>query len=169
MATSSALLSSEPLLDTTATLTRHAPITIAVDPVALVITECITVTSAMRKHPWWAQSSVSAILGGGPNQQLPLDTNTRRVVAPVVAQDEDEGSAWRWGARGRKGKEVKDNPLIAAFTKLRADLRVCRGMWPRHCFCVFLQIGVRSSGGGIAPVACWVELRCSRGIGGDHY
>jgi brefeldin A-resistance guanine nucleotide exchange factor 1 len=108
------------------TLTRHAPITIAVDPVALVITECITVTSAMRKHPWWAQSSVSAILGGGPNQQLPLDTNTRRVVAPVV-QEEDEGG-WRWGSRSKRGKEVKDNPLIAAFTKLRADLRVCKGM-----------------------------------------
>jgi brefeldin A-resistance guanine nucleotide exchange factor 1 len=108
------------------TLTRHAPITIAVDPVALVITECITVTSAMRKHTWWAQSSVSAILGGGPNQQLPLDTNTRRVVAPVV-QEEDEGG-WRWGSRSKRGKEVKDNPLIAAFTKLRADLRVCKGM-----------------------------------------
>lgn len=107
------------------TLTRHAPITIAIDPVALVITECITVTSAMRKHPWWAQSSVSAILGGGPNQQLPLDTNTRRMVAPVV-QEEEEGG-WRWGSRSKKGKEVKDNPLIAAFTKLRADLRVCKG------------------------------------------
>ncbi|KIW01849.1 uncharacterized protein PV09_06698 [Verruconis gallopava] len=106
------------------TLTRHAPITIAVDPVALVITECITVTSAMRKHPWWAQSSVSAILGGGPNQALPLDTNTRRVVAPVI-QDEDDGG-WRWGSRSKRGKEVKDNPLIAAFTKLRSDLRACK-------------------------------------------
>ena len=108
-------------------LTRHAPITIAIDPVALVITECITVTSAMRKHPWWAQSSVSAILGGGANQQLPLDTNTRRVVGPVV-QNQEDGGGWAWG-RGGKGRRDagKDNPLIAAFTKLRADLRVCRG------------------------------------------
>src|SRR5690348_7542925 len=83
---------------TKAPLTRHAPITIAVDPVALVITECITVTSAMRKHPWWAQSSVSAILGGGPNQQLPLDSSTRRVVAPVVQQEEEDGG-WRWSSR----------------------------------------------------------------------
>ena len=120
-----------------APLTRHAPITIAIDPVALVITECITVTSAMRKHPWWAQSSVSAILGGGPNQQLPLDTNTRRVVAPVVQAKVEEDGGWGWGGRrsGPKGKEVKDNPLIAAFTKLRADLRVCRGM-----FCSILSI-----------------------------
>ena len=40
-------------------------ISIAIDPVALITTECITVTSAMRKHTRWAQSSVSAILGVG--------------------------------------------------------------------------------------------------------
>lgn len=44
---------------------RPRGITVAVDPVALVTTECITVTSAMRKHARWAHSSVSAILGGG--------------------------------------------------------------------------------------------------------
>jgi len=43
---------------------RPTPISVAVDPVALITTECITVTSAMRKHARWAHSSVSAILGG---------------------------------------------------------------------------------------------------------
>src|ERR1700761_8198882 len=42
--------------------------TIAIDPIALVTQECITITSAMRKHARWAQSSVSAILGGGASR-----------------------------------------------------------------------------------------------------
>ncbi len=42
--------------------------TIAIDPVALITTECITITSAMRKHARWSQSSVSAILGGGASR-----------------------------------------------------------------------------------------------------
>lgn len=41
---------------------------IAIDPVALITTECITITSAMRKHARWSQSSVGAILGGGASR-----------------------------------------------------------------------------------------------------
>jgi len=40
-------------------------IEVAVNPVALITNECITITSAMRKNARWAQSSVAAILGGG--------------------------------------------------------------------------------------------------------
>src|SRR5258707_1280672 len=40
------------------------PFVVAVDPIALITTECVAVTSAMRKHARWAHSSVSAILGG---------------------------------------------------------------------------------------------------------
>jgi hypothetical protein len=42
----------------------------AVDAVTLVTTECIAVTSAMRKHARWAHSSVSAILGGSVSSSL---------------------------------------------------------------------------------------------------
>ena len=55
---------------------------IAIDPVALITTECITITSAMRKHARWSQSSVSAILGGGASrvheQQMGRSASQRR-------------------------------------------------------------------------------------------
>jgi hypothetical protein len=108
------------------TLTRHTPITIAVDPVALVITECITVTSAMRKHARWAHSSISAILGGVPSKPpAALEPGSRRST-PVPQEDDNIG--WRWGSRSKKGKSLQDNPLMSAFTKLRSELRTCKGM-----------------------------------------
>lgn len=108
-------------------------ISIAVDPVALVTTECITVTSAMRKHARWAHSSVSMILGGGPSMsrdisQLPRQTGQRqqrRLTNGGV--EEDDTLANRWGLRGKKGRSMQDQPLLSAFTRLRNDLRGCTG------------------------------------------
>ena len=106
------------------------PISVAIDPVALVITECITVTSAMRKHARWAQSSVSAILGGGASRQLPSDrrSNHNRIDSTEsLNTSEDDGLlASRWGLRGRKGTSMQDNPLLSAFAKLRSDLKHCK-------------------------------------------
>ncbi|RAH86450.1 guanine nucleotide exchange factor [Aspergillus japonicus CBS 114.51] len=110
---------------------------IAVDPVALVITECITVTSAMRKHTRWAHSSVSAILGGGAVSRVydrdtstppsPRNGNTpTRPSSRLSAADDDHVLANRWGLRGKKGKSMQDNPLISAFTRLRSDLKGCK-------------------------------------------
>ncbi|QMW45171.1 hypothetical protein G4B11_008591 [Aspergillus flavus] len=110
---------------------------IAVDPVALVTTECITVTSAMRKHARWAHSSVSAILGGGAASRVydrdtsappsPRNgTSTSRSKSRPSAVDEDHALANRWGLRGKKGKSMQDNPLISAFSRLRSDLKDCR-------------------------------------------
>ena len=152
-----------------------ATVEVAVDPVALIINECITVTSAMRKNARWAQSSVAAILGGsmadsasdtGSNAGSIRDgvsTPVRRGGTPTIGSGElakrsmdkgptsagggvrgegkggengdagkelgiDIGLAGRWGLRGKKGKSIQDNPLIAAFSKLRADMNECRGM-----------------------------------------
>ncbi|PYH96295.1 Sec7 domain protein [Aspergillus ellipticus CBS 707.79] len=113
------------------------PLPIAVDPVALVITECITVTSAMRKHARWAHSSVSAILGGGAVSRVyDRDTSTppsprngatpSRARSRLSSADEDHALANRWGLRGKKGKSMQDNPLISAFARLRSDLKGCR-------------------------------------------
>ncbi|MCJ1357907.1 MAG: GDP/GTP exchange factor for ARF [Icmadophila ericetorum] len=113
---------------------------IAVDPVALITTECITVTSSMRKHARWAHSSVSAILGGGasssyrqgPWPQSPREKSHegRRKTNGSVdldrsTTDDDDSLAGRWGFRGTKGKSMQDNPLITAFARLRSDLRGC--------------------------------------------
>ncbi|MCJ1385348.1 GDP/GTP exchange factor for ARF [Xylographa soralifera] len=117
-------------------------IAIAVDPVALITTECITVTSAMRKHARWAHSSVSAILGGSSisYRKGPLSTSSDRVLqdparAPSAGTQRgtegstinDEGSlTGRWGLRGKKGKSMQDNPLMSAFARLRGELRGCQ-------------------------------------------
>lgn len=105
---------------------RTTSLTVAVDPVGLVITECIAVMSAMRKHPRWAHSSVGAILSGGPTQEL----GTHRKSAQHGNEEGSLGSVdagWRWGARSKKGKSLQDNPLMSAFTKLRSELRGCKG------------------------------------------
>ena len=118
-------------------------ISIAIDPVALITTECITVTSAMRKHTRWAQSSVSAILGGATSVSNGRESNAsyrgkdkasspsslpqRAKIADGGLEGGDGTLASRWGLRGKKGKSMQDNPLISAFARLRHDLRGCQG------------------------------------------
>ncbi|KAL8719313.1 MAG: hypothetical protein Q9225_003677 [Loekoesia sp. 1 TL-2023] len=112
-------------------------ISVAVDAVALITTECITVTSAMRKHARWAHSSVSAILGGSPSPSKSRETikhfrNKEEPEVTIEMSSMGMGSAQsafllgsRWGLRGKKGKSLQDDPLIAAFARLRNDLRRC--------------------------------------------
>jgi len=123
---------------------RTTPVSVAVDPVALITTECITVTSAMRKHARWAHSSVSAILGGSSSPMNPSMQSSR----PGTPRDDtglrkghrtrsssglggdsfdDGGLANRWGLRGKKGKSMQDNPLMAGFGRLRRELVGCKG------------------------------------------
>ncbi|EXJ94138.1 hypothetical protein A1O1_02531 [Capronia coronata CBS 617.96] len=118
---------------------------IAIDPIALITTECITITSAMRKHARWAQSSVSAILGGGASRlqekelQRSSSQSRRSGNGPMISDpgktrlnvtngsdDENSTLASRWGLRGKKGKSSQDNPLLSAFARLRRDLAGCR-------------------------------------------
>ena len=122
---------------------------IAIDPVALITTECITITSAMRKNARWAQSSISTILGGGASKEkekdilrsasqrarrtagrLSIPDPSSRAATPnskdLADEDEDTTLASRWGLRGKKGKSMADNPLLAAFARLRRDLAGCR-------------------------------------------
>ena len=110
--------------------TMPEPLSIAIDPVALVTTECITVTSSMRKHARWAHSSVSAILGGnGGSRVYERDTSappSPRKSSQSPRVDDDHALANRWGLRGKKGKSMQDNPLISAFTRLRNDLKGCK-------------------------------------------
>lgn len=114
-------------------LLPRAKISVAIDPIALVTTECITVTSAMRKNARWAQSSVSAILGGGggpgltgtggnPNSGMstPVPGSSagfhgRRGGAKGVLEElnGDIGLAGRWGLRGKKGKSIQVCSVIS--------------------------------------------------------
>ncbi|KAI9713587.1 MAG: GDP/GTP exchange factor for ARF [Bogoriella megaspora] len=128
-----------PLFSTPQTAGHTHPIHVAIDPVSLVITECITVTSAMRKHARWAHSSVSAILGGGSKASSPTmvgrkDGKNRDAAGSVhfgggVGEKEGEGHdvlASRWGLRGKKGKSMQDNPLMSAFARLRNEMKGCK-------------------------------------------
>ncbi|KAI0833949.1 hypothetical protein F5Y06DRAFT_280260 [Hypoxylon sp. FL0890] len=117
---------------------RSRPVTVAVDPVSLVISECISVTSAMRKHARWAGSSVSSILGGNPNPvQLgppsPLLRPGSKSSTTSFGGDgpQDFGVANRWGLRGKRGKSMQDNPLMAGFGRLRHELSSCKDI---HAF-----------------------------------
>ena len=122
---------------------RRPPIAITIDPISLITTECIAVTSAMRKHSRWAHSSVSAILGGGGAARLPdtiaagravkangtrssLDRRDSTMQENMMDDDDDDSNLiGRWGWRGKKGKSIQDNPLLAAFSHLRKDLAKC--------------------------------------------
>jgi len=114
---------------------RSRPVSVAVDPVSLVISECIAITSAIQKHARSPHSSVSAILGGTPNQiQLgppnpALKSRGKSGAAAGLAGDGpgDFGTANRWGLRGKKGKSMADNPLISGFGRLRHELIGVKG------------------------------------------
>ncbi|KAE9962249.1 hypothetical protein BLS_000590 [Venturia inaequalis] len=103
---------------------RPKTLTVAVDPIGLVLTECIAVMSAMRKHPRWAHSSVGAILSGGSEATA---LGTRR-GGPQGSEDASLAldAGWKWGSRSKKGKSLQDNPLMSAFTRLRSQLRGCK-------------------------------------------
>lgn len=122
---------------------RKPSTSVAVDPVALITTECITVTSAMRKHARWAHSSVSAILGGSsspihpslqssrpstPREETGKGKGAKSRPSSAFADGDDGGLANRWGLRGKKGKSMQDNPLMAGFGRLRRELTGCKGM-----------------------------------------
>ncbi|CAM1511078.1 Fc.00g085910.m01.CDS01 [Cosmosporella sp. VM-42] len=108
---------------------RSRPVSVAVDPVSLVISECISITSAIQKHARSPHSSVSAILGGSPNTihlgpPSPAPRGRSKSPSGSAGGDgaQDSSLTNRWGLRGQKGKSMQDNPMIAGFGKLRHEL-----------------------------------------------
>ncbi|PKS11595.1 hypothetical protein jhhlp_003360 [Lomentospora prolificans] len=107
---------------------RALPVSVAVDPISLVISECISITSEIRKRVPSSHSSVSAILGGNPNtvqlgQPSPGPKSGNQHPEDNMVEDIQElGLTNRWGLRGRKGAVARDNPLISSFGKLRYEL-----------------------------------------------
>jgi len=113
---------------------RSHPVSVAVDPVSLVISECISITSEIRKRAPSPHSSVSAILGGSPNPIYlgPPGSSSKggsggadgdSASAPASPSPaRGSGLTNRWGLRGQKGKSMQDNPLMANFGRLRHEL-----------------------------------------------
>jgi brefeldin A-resistance guanine nucleotide exchange factor 1 len=109
-------------------------VSVAIDPISLVISECISIMSEIRKRAPSPHSSVSAILGGSPNPiQLGPPSPVPRGGRKSSAQEPGEEAAReigltnRWGLRGKKGKSIQDNPLMASFGKLRHELSAAKG------------------------------------------
>lgn len=121
-----------PSLDAPRMHYRSRPVSVAVDPISLVISECISITSAIQKYARSPHSSVSAILGGNPNaiRLGPAGIATKTLHKPWSAdaaavdgpQEAAMAASNRWGLRGEKGKSMQDNPMIAAFGKLRHEI-----------------------------------------------
>ncbi|RKF65669.1 Uncharacterized protein GcC1_117003 [Golovinomyces cichoracearum] len=117
---------------------KNKSVSVAVDPVALITTECIAITSSMRKHSRWAHSTVSAILGGSirplksgtrlspPRDELGNRKSSSRSSSGPGREIEDNGLAIRFGLQGKKGKSTQENPLIAGFGRLRRELAGCK-------------------------------------------
>ncbi|BFZ59800.1 GDP/GTP exchange factor for ARF [Saitoella coloradoensis] len=104
-------LASTPLSQSAPSLTFPRP-TCSMNPIALVINEIVTVTSAMRKAARDNGSSGSFILGG--------------------ASASEDGGGGLWGGLGgsrRRSAGVTErtggDPLTVGFTKLRKDLVAC--------------------------------------------
>lgn len=113
---------------------RSRPVSVAVDPISLVISECISITSAIQKYARSPHSSVSAILGGNPNS-INLGGSNAASKTKVKGQAAGSGTEStedlmgnsRWGLRGQKGKSMQDNPMISGFGQLRHDLSGVKG------------------------------------------
>lgn len=114
---------------------RSRPVSVAVDPISLVIAECIAITSAIQKHARSPHSSVAAILGGGPSpvQLGPANSVSlgkgRSKTAAANITGEGTADLVRWGLRGKKGKSMQDNPLISGFGRLRHELTGIKGVF----------------------------------------
>ena len=117
---------------------RSRPVSVAVDPISLVISECISITSAIQKHARSPHSSVSAILGGSPNPihlgppSPALKGRSRSPLAPTTLPTDGSTDAIansRWGLRGQRGKSMQDNPMIAGFGKLRHEIAAVKGQY----------------------------------------
>ncbi|TQV93035.1 Sec7 domain-containing protein [Cordyceps javanica] len=107
---------------------RSRPVSVAVDPVSLVISECISITSAIQKRARSPHSSVSAILGGNPN---PINLGApssgpkprrKSQIGGAGSDTQDLTINTRWGLRGQKGKSMQDDPMISGFGALRHDI-----------------------------------------------
>lgn len=79
----------------------------AIDPITLVINECMVILLAMRKMSRWSQNGVAAILGAGD----------------IFADDDHLASLALPGPQNaRNGSTVPTNPLHSGFLQLRSIL-----------------------------------------------
>lgn len=80
---------------------------VAIDPITLMVNECMLISSAMRKMTRWSQSGVAAILGAGD----------------IFGNEDDSLSLGLTSLPTNNGsKQSNDNPLFSSFLQLRSIL-----------------------------------------------
>jgi brefeldin A-resistance guanine nucleotide exchange factor 1 len=84
---------------------------VAIDPITLMINECITMSSAMRKMARWSQSGVAAILGAGDL----FGTNDEDALTNNLGLSSNV-------SLNRNSKQQQDNPLTSSFLQLKSIL-----------------------------------------------
>ncbi|RLV89266.1 ARF guanine-nucleotide exchange factor [Spathaspora sp. JA1] len=94
---------------------------VSMNPITLMINECMTMASAMRKMNRWNNTGVAAILaasdifGGGQNND-DIDGITVTSTMPTTSHDSARGSG------GGTHRSLSDNPLLASFLQLKSIL-----------------------------------------------
>ncbi|CAH6722603.1 ARF guanine-nucleotide exchange factor 2 [[Candida] jaroonii] len=82
---------------------------VAIDPITIVINECMVISSAMRKVNRWSQSGVAAILGGND----------------IFSDDKSLSSSLGLSnnlSNNQSQRNSNDNPLLSSFLQLRSIL-----------------------------------------------
>lgn len=86
---------------------------VAVDPITLVINECMAMAAAMRKMSRWSQSGVAAILGTGDIFGTGEEDTINNLASNLSSSR----------------KAVDDNPLSSSFLQLRTILTEARDVY----------------------------------------
>ncbi|KAG7192124.1 GDP/GTP exchange factor for ARF [Scheffersomyces spartinae] len=86
---------------------------VAVDPITLVINECMAMAAAMRKMSRWSQSGVAAILGTGD----------------IFGTGEEDTINTLASNLSNNRKTVDDNPLSSSFLQLRTILTEAKDVY----------------------------------------
>lgn len=90
---------------------------VAIDPITLMINDCMTISSAMRKMTRWSQSGVAAILGAG-DIFGDNDSLTNLGLSTNMANN-----------NGTRSSGMNDNPLLSSFLQLRSMLTDAKDLY----------------------------------------
>lgn len=81
---------------------------VAIDPITIVINECMVISSAMRKVNRWSQSGVAAILGGND-----IFSDDKLLSSSLGLTN---------NLANNQNQRTNDNPLLSSFLQLRSIL-----------------------------------------------
>lgn len=90
----------------------------AIDPITLMISECMIISSAMRKVSRWSQSGVAAILGAGDIFGEDDSITSNFGLSSNLSNNSNRGG----GAGAATNGNSNDNPLLSSFLQLRSIL-----------------------------------------------